>query len=247
MTWLQLGISAKVIILVSHLCPKDIITKAYPDYSKSDKVEGLVVASKGPKLICHEEKVVLVFCHPPKDQQAEEFDCWALHQFIHITEEGDKSALFNGLAGVGEIVVEAIQAVEIITNNTLELMKTKDSDDNVPTEIAEILESCKASGALAINNKDALLICSIFPGMLEDNNQPLPKNIPIMAEQNDVNHPEVFGGWECSGSCYHCLDGGRKSKACLNLNNEVSPTIQQLFEMLFFKDVVVGMIVPVTY
>ena len=233
MTWLQLGISAKVIILVSHLHPKDIINKAYPNYSKSDKVEGLVVASKGPKLICHAEKVVVVFCHPPKDEQAEEFDCWALRQFIHITEEGDKSALFN--------------AVEIITNNTLELMKTKDSDDNVPTEIAELLESYMASGALAINNKDALLICSIFPGMVEDNNQPLPKNIPIMAEQDGVNHPEFLGGWEHSGSCYHCLDGGRKNKACLNFNNEVSPTIQQLFKMFSFKDVVVGMIVPVTY
>ena len=48
--------------------------QAYPNCSKSNKVEGLVVALEGPKLICHEEKVVVVFCHPPKVQQAEEFD-----------------------------------------------------------------------------------------------------------------------------------------------------------------------------
>ena len=46
MTWLWLGIIAKAMILVSHLHPKDVITKAYPNYSKSDKVEGLVVVSK---------------------------------------------------------------------------------------------------------------------------------------------------------------------------------------------------------
>ena len=72
MTWLQLGVIAKAMILVSHLHPKGIITKADPDYSKSDKVEGLVVVSEGPKLIECEVKVAVVFCHPPKDQQAEE-------------------------------------------------------------------------------------------------------------------------------------------------------------------------------
>ena len=59
----------------------------------------------------------MVFCHPPKDQQAEEFDCWALHWFIHVTEEGEESALFNGLTGGGENIAEATQVAKIITNN----------------------------------------------------------------------------------------------------------------------------------
>ena len=75
MAKLQLGISAKVWVLVSHLHPKDVISKAYPNYTKADKAEGLVVASEGPKPIHHEEKVVVVFCHPPKHQQTQEFDC----------------------------------------------------------------------------------------------------------------------------------------------------------------------------
>ena len=58
MTKLQVGISAKAMILVSQLHSMDIIAKAYPNYSKSNKVEGLVVASEGLKLINHEEKVV---------------------------------------------------------------------------------------------------------------------------------------------------------------------------------------------
>ena len=94
MVKLWLGVSTKVWVLVSHLHPKDVITK-YPNYTKADKAEGLVVASEGPKLIRHEEKVVVVFCHPPKHQQTQEFDCWALHHFVHVTEEGDESGLFS--------------------------------------------------------------------------------------------------------------------------------------------------------
>ena len=95
MAKLQLGISVKVCVLVSCLHPKDVISKAYPNYTKADKAEGLVVASEGTKLICHEEKVVVVFCHPPKHQQTQEFDCWSLHCFVHVTEEGDESGLFS--------------------------------------------------------------------------------------------------------------------------------------------------------
>ena len=48
-----------------------------------------------------------------------------------------------------------------------------------------------------------MLICSIFPGMVDDDNQPLPKNIPMMGEQEDADPPEFFRGWEHSGSCCH--------------------------------------------
>ena len=103
-TWMHIGISAKAIILVSCLHPKNVITKAYPNHCKADKVEGLIVALEGPKPIHHEEKVMVVFQHSPKAQHAEEFDCWVICQFILITEQGDKSAFFNRLTGSGSNV-----------------------------------------------------------------------------------------------------------------------------------------------
>ena len=95
MVKLRLGIGAKVWVLVSRLHPKDVISKADPNYTKADKAEGLVVASEDPKPICHEEKVVVVFCCPPKHQQTQEFNCWALHRIVHVTEEGDELGLFS--------------------------------------------------------------------------------------------------------------------------------------------------------
>ena len=109
MTRLQLGIGAKVSILVSRLHPKNLISKAYANYTKTDKAEGLVVVSEGPKLIRWEEKVIVVFRHPPKGNLTEEFECWAIHHFTHVTEEGNEEDVFmsssdggsNNSGGVG--------------------------------------------------------------------------------------------------------------------------------------------------
>ena len=131
-------------------------------------------------------------------------------------EEGDKSAFFDGLSGSGGNIKEAIQVVEIIANNMSESTEMEDSDDNIPTEIVELLESHMASGAPAINNEDTRLICN-----------------QAKVEQQDSDPPEFFRGWEQSGSCDQCLVRGRKNKAHLNFNHGVSPKIQQLFEMVF--------------
>ena len=166
MAWLQLGVSVKEMILVSCLQPKDLITKAYPNYTKSDKVEGLVVASEGPKLICCEEKVVVVFCHPPEDQEAEEFDCWALCWFIHVTEEGEEAGLFNGLTGGGDNIAEATEVAELVPNNMSESTEMEDSENNSPPKNAQLLECCTASRSVAINNDDAMVLVTamLLPG-----------------------------------------------------------------------------------
>ena len=119
MAKLRLGVSAKMWVLVSRLHPKDVISKAYPNYTKADKAEGLVVASEGPKPIHCEEKVVVVFCHPPKHQQTQEFDCWVLHCFVHVTEEGDESGLFSLTDSTSENNSEEAQGTQQDPNNTV--------------------------------------------------------------------------------------------------------------------------------
>ena len=64
---LWLGVSAKATILVSCMLPNNVISRAYPNYVKTHKIEGLVVVSEAPKPIHHEEKVVVVFLIPQKE------------------------------------------------------------------------------------------------------------------------------------------------------------------------------------
>ena len=187
-----------------------------------------------------EDKVVVVFSHPPKGDQAQEFDCWALHWFVHVTEEGSEGGLFSASNGGGDINSAPEEAAQPALNNTEEPQQTQGI---VPTEVATILDS----GGTTINNSDADLIRNILPGMVDDDNEPLPENIPIEEEQSQPNQPQFFMGWEHSGSCFHTLDGGCKGKACINFNTDMKPTMEQLFEMFFFKPFIVGTIIPQTH
>ena len=98
----------------------------------------------------------------------------------------------------------------------------------MPAELVPLMES----NAPSINMDDTDLVRHMVPGMIDDDNQPLPENIPTAIEEQN-NTPEFFSSWEHSGSCYRCLEGGRKNKARLSFNSDVQPTIEQLFEMFF--------------
>ena len=243
MTHLRLGFSAKVSSLVSRLHPKNFISKAYANYTKTDKAEGLVVVSKGPKSIPWEEKVVVIFRHPPKGELTEDFKCWAIHCFAHVTEEGNEEDLFtssndggsNNSGGVGGAQLNPNTMQNATQNNTEEAQTNK----TVPAEIVQFFES--NSSTLDLGN--ANLVWQILPGMVDDNNQPLPENIPTPAKEGQ-DAPQFFSTWEHSGDSYHCLAGGHRHKAHLSFNTDMKPTIQQLFEMFSFKPYVEGIIIP---
>ena len=141
MAKLWLGISSKVWVLLSHLHPKDVISKAYPNCTKAVKAEGLVVAFEGPKPIHREEKVVVVFRHPPKHQQTQEFDCWVLHRFIHVTEEGNESGFFSLTDSTSENNSEEEQGTQQDPNNTAITENSGENQENVPAEIVQLMTS----------------------------------------------------------------------------------------------------------
>ena len=85
------------------------------------------------------------------------------------------------------------------------------------------------SNLSGVDSENATPICNMVPGMVDDDNQPLPENIPSPADEAP-NAPQFFSNWEHSGNCYYCLEGGRRNKACLSFNSEVKPTIKQIFE-----------------
>ena len=242
---LWLGIGAKVSILVSRLHPKNLISKAYANYTKTDKAEGLVVVSKVPKSICQEEKVVVIFHHPPKGELTEEFECWAIHHFAHVTEEGNEEDLFTSLndggsnnsGGVGGAQLSPNTMQNATQNNTEEAQTNK----TVLVAIVQFFES----NCSTLDSDDAYLVWQILPGMVDDDNQPLPENFPTPVEEGQ-DAPQFLSTWKHSGDCYHCLAGGCKHKARLSFNTDVKPTIQQLFKMYFFKPYVEGTIIPQT-
>ena len=247
MACLRLGIGAKVSILVSRLHLKNLISRAYTNYTKT-KAEGLVVASEGPKLIHWQEKVIIVFHHPPKGELTEEIECWAIHHFANVSEEGDERGFFNALNDGGDNNSGGVDGSQrnpnTTPNTTCNNTEEAQTNEPVPVEISQLLES-NASNSSTLDSDNADLVQQMLPGMVDNDNQPLPENIPTPADEGQES-AQFFSNWEHSGSCFCCIEGGRKNKACLSFNTDVKPTIQQLFEMFFFKPYVVGVIVPQT-
>ena len=68
-------------------------------------------------------------------------------------------------------------------NNNVEAQTSK----VVPAEIAQLLESNSST----LDSDDANLAQQILPGMVDDNNQPLPENIPTPAEEGQ-DAPQFF-------------------------------------------------------
>ena len=94
----------------------------------------------------------------------------------HGRRKGEEAGLFDRLTGGGDNNAEAVEVAEINSNNMSESTEMEDSDENVPTEIAQLLESCTASGSVAMNNSNATLICNILPGMVD--NDRIPSTTP---------------------------------------------------------------------
>ena len=90
------------------------------------------------------------------------------------------------------------------------------------------------SNLAGVDSENATLICSMVPGMVDDDN-PLHENVHLPADEAQ-NAPQFFLSWEHSGNCYCCLEDGRRNKAHLSFNSEVKPTIEQLFKMFFFQE-----------
>ena len=68
----------------------------------------------------------MVFRHPPKHQQTQEFDCWVLHCFVHVTEEGDESGLFSLTNSTSENNSEEAQGTQQDPNTTQSSQKIRE-------------------------------------------------------------------------------------------------------------------------
>ena len=68
--------------------------------------------------------------------------------------------------------------------------------------------------------------------MVDDDNEPAPENVPVVAEHSN----DIFSGWEHSGSCHHRCMIQQNPKCVLKFwtTRDGEPSNIQLFEGLFF-------------
>ena len=235
---LRLGSGAKGAVLVSRLHPKDQIAKAYPNSTKDDRASGLIVVEEAVRKIRREEKRVVVFQHPARGDFAEPFECWAIHRFVHVTEEGNPEGVFaneqeagihqSGSTATSSSTANTAATTQQQTSNTGQSNgEREDNGHEIPNEIQDLID---ASGGRNLSVDDTAVVWNMVPDMIDDDNQPAPENVPLPNENTDG----IFSAWEHSGSCYRSMEGGRKLPARLNFPSSATPTLFVVWEMFFY-------------
>ena len=247
---LRLGSGAKGAVLVSRLHPKDQIAKAYPNSTKDDRASGLIVVEEAVRKIRREEKRVVVFQHPARGDFAEPFECWAIHRFVHVTEEGNPEGIFaneqeagihqSGSTATSSSTASTAATTQEQTSNTGQSNgEREDNGHEIPNEIQDLID---ASGGRNLSVDDTAVVRNMVPDMIDDDNQPAPENVPLPNENTDG----IFSAWEHSGSCYRSMEGGRKLPARLNFPSSATPTLFVVWEMFFFTSFVKEVIIVET-
>ena len=242
---LRMGVGATVDVLVSKLHPKDVISKAYPNFTKNDKATGLIVLSQGPRQIRRQEKNVIIFRHDIRGDQDTPFECWAVERFIHIRQQGPEENFFPLIGG--EVAVAGGQAGgddkqqadgtedQASFHGNVNLL-VRDDYPAVPDEIHHLI------GQPTLSPDDMDIARNLLRDQINDDNDPAPENIP---DQNEMAQ-NIFSEWQHSGSCYRLKDGGRNQKPQLIHTQLHVPDLLELFEMFFFKHFIKSVIIPKT-
>ena len=79
-------------------------------------------------------------------------------------------------------------------NPTQDNPEDAQTNEAVPNEVLRLFES----NCTTLDSDNANLVCQILPGMVDDDNQPLPENIPTPAKEGQ-DAPQFFSTWEHSG------------------------------------------------
>ena len=116
----------------------------------------------------------------------EEFECWAIQHFAHVSEEGDEQGFFNALNDGGDNNSGGVDGSQwnpnTTPNNTRNNTEEAQTNKPVPVEIAQLLES-NTSNSSTLDSDDADLVWQMLPGMVDNDNQPLTENIPTPADE----------------------------------------------------------------
>ena len=117
MAKLRLGIGAKAMILLSRMHPKNLISKAYPNQTKADKVEGLIVVSDR---FAVRKRLLLSFVIPRKTNRQRNSNVGRCIGSFMLLKKGTKQDCFpQKMVGVRTILEQQKLPIGTSTSRTL--------------------------------------------------------------------------------------------------------------------------------
>jgi Transposase IS4 len=212
---MTMGKGAVVSVLSSRLHPSKLIRDRWPNPEKSHRVENLVVLRQELKKINREDQLALILTHEAFKDGGEYIELYASHRWCVLQCEGDPDFFFT-CAAEGEQFQPEVREL-------------------LPVEIREISER-------AVLDEEEVRIARELVE-IDDDNEPAPENMPQQGVGVAAN--DVFGEWGHEGTCYRRMaGGGLQDNPRLIFPAGIRPTLLQLFEILFPKNYILQVILP---
>ena len=167
MTKKKLGVGAKCTILMKFLHPSKVIADKYPNQTAHSVMENCLCVGRDQKKIRNQEKDVVIFCHDDLPNKV----IYCVPKWPKVNEEGAAEHFFEETMPTPNIPDDG---------NTLQ----EEQQQEIPQEVQH-----------ARNVWEDIALVRAMGFMVDDDNNPAPENIPVIAEnvQLDVNNNQTWG------------------------------------------------------
>ena len=212
---LQVGVGAECSVLIKYLHPRKVIQEKYVNTTSASRLEGLVAISTTTRMINKKPRTVIIFRHD--DIPNKEIYC--AKKFCGVKKEGAAEDFFTF-----EVNVDMSNSP-----NQEQGGEEEKQDIEIPVPVPNV------TAVRGDDNDDIIGIMRSLGIQVEDDNEPLPENVPNPATPNPLPIEEggLFPGqsWSWSGLDDRKMNHVMKTKP--KIKGLVSDSIFVMFELFF--------------
>ena len=225
-TNLRRGKDATVSILLKYIHPSEHIRAAYPNQANGQRLDGCTVLRREVKKIRRADQLALVVTH----EAFPDIELYCVERYAKVTQEGLADFFFDN------VVVNAVDEQE----------DRPGEEQQVPQQHVPILMPSVCHRNFCADDPDLLAAVDAGAIEIDDDNEPVPENIPQQGQQED-NECEFSDVWGHEGICFRRQIGAANRGASLKHHDRhLRLTKLQLFEILFPMKWVKECLIPAT-
>ncbi len=206
------------------LRPSLHVRTRYPNMNKTKRFVGLVAVRLETKKVRNEDaECVILTSHEFVDDDGQFIEMYCNKRYIVVEVEGPSYSYFS---------------------SNIQRNENDEEMSDVEPEVVddEVFEFISRTATIHADDEDVQQLQGVVE--IDNDNDPLPENIPNNNDRN--NNDCTFKDWGHNGICQRKVNGATEHKATINFPSSFSPTLVDIFDLLFPKSFVEEVILTET-
>jgi hypothetical protein len=220
----QLGKDAICSVLARMLHPSVHVRNKFVNMNKNKRIEGLRAVRLEKRVVQHRETECVIMTTNDFMNDGVHIEMYCARKFCNVDVEGSTIYFFNAAPAPDEVTVEA----EVVEEEIQEADETT----------IQILRTA----TIRPDNEDVMDLQGEVE--IDDDNQPAPENVPAAGDYSRA--VTYASAWGHIGICHRRLAGAAETKPTINFPSSFSPTLVDLFDLLFPKKFIIDVIIKET-